>query len=87
MCLVLTLQLMNNYFHVRLNAGLFNTCQLNLRRLESSFGWQLMWRQNISTIVFHIWEKMKQGHFCKPTIIRCDKADATNFQTRLQCHL
>ena len=53
-CLVLTLQLTNNYFHVRLKAGLFNTCRINLTSLESSSGWQFMPRQNTFTIAFCI---------------------------------
>ena len=59
MCLELTLKSTNNYFHVRLSVGLFNTCRINLTSLESSSGWQLMWTRNTSTIAFCIWGKMK----------------------------
>ena len=59
MCLVLTLQMTNNYFHVRLDAGLFNTYRINLKSLESTSGWQLMWIQN--TIAFRIWGKIRAG--------------------------
>ena len=63
MCVVLTLQLTNNYFQVRLDAGLSNTCRINLTSLESSSGWQLMRRQNTFTIAFRIWGKMRAGCF------------------------
>ena len=64
MCLIFTLQLMNSYFYKRLDAGLFNTCRIKLRNVESSSGWQLMQRQNTSTIAFRIWEKMRAGETC-----------------------
>ena len=77
---LITLLLTSNYFHVNLDAGLYNTCEINWICLESSSRWRLTRRQNIRSIAFHILGNITTGHFSKSAKIGCDKADTTDFQ-------